>query len=164
MLRGSAATRRLRRLFVVSALTAGVAVMHHVGTASPDADTAPPTAVVTAASHILADSGGGSTSAAADGPAHSRSTGPAAAAAAPVPAGHAADHGTAGWAHDLLHLCLAVVVSAALALLGRLLVQRGALLWIVARWTGVPCRPSMVRPPQVRPGRALLLSVCVMRT
>jgi hypothetical protein len=171
MVRGSAVARRIRRALVVCALVAGVAAMHHVGTATPDVATAPPTAVAAAAVHSLVDAGGLSTGAVTDhhaGAEPARATGPAAAAPAATTAGHPADHaathGPTGAGHDLLHLCLAVVVSAALALLGWLLVRHGVLRWVVRRWSGALPGRALLRPPRAVLGRSLLLSVCVMRT
>lgn len=164
MLSSSATTRRIRRALVVCALVAGVAAMHHVGTATPDSEVAPPTAVAGAAAHSLVD-----LAAAPSGPAghhhpaveHADGS---ASAAAPSTTGHVPGHGATGPGYDLLHLCLAVAVSAVLALLGWLLVRGGTLRWVVGRWTSASLRRPLVRPPWVVPGRALLLSVCVLRT
>jgi hypothetical protein len=160
----SAMTRRIRRALVVCALVAGVAAMHHVGTATPDAEVAAPTAVAGAAVHSLADVAAAPSGAAAHyHPAAERAAG-AAVAAGPTTTGHVPGHGATGPGYDLLHLCLAVAVSAVLALLGLLLVRHGTLRWIVGRWTSALLRRPLFRPPRAVPGRALLLSVCVMRT
>lgn len=166
----SATGRRIRRALVVCALIAGIAVMHHVGKAIPGLEAAPATAVAAAVGHILVDPAVASTGGGHNHPgAESAQTGGAAAIAASAPpagqgAGHDAGHGTTGASHDLLHLCLAVVVSAALALLGWWLARRAAPRRIVGRWNGVRRWPPLVRPPRVLTGRLVLLSVCVMRT
>lgn len=133
-------TQGVLRLVVVCALLGGVILMHHVAG--------------DAAGHGV----GGSPHVAAD---HT------------VIADHtvAADHAGAGsaglhpghLAHAVLHLCVAVLVSVAVAVLGWLLVRLGVHWWTsLLRLAGLRW-PQLVRPPRPS-GAVLLISLCVMRT
>lgn len=143
------------RTLPVFALVAGIAVMHQAGAAAADVPALPGAPGTTeAAPHAAAEAAGLDS----HGSAHGHSAGPA---------GYSAAHQDAaggGAAHDVLHLCLAVVLSAALALLGWLLVRHGVL-WLIPRlWAAASRRPPVGRPPRAVPGSVLLISLCVMRT
>ncbi|GHH33973.1 hypothetical protein [Lentzea cavernae] len=81
--------------------------------------------------------------------------------AAEVPhAGHAVSHHQEQpHDHDLLHLCLAVLVAAAVALVGWFLV-RTALPLLPAAQTRTPLSAPQRPPPG---GRRLLTTLCVLR-
>jgi hypothetical protein len=126
------------RVLVVCALLVGVVLMHHTATDGGHEATAPDPRVST--DHfVLAGSGG-----------HDGHTDPA-------------TEESGGMAHSVLHLCIAILASAALAVLGWLLVRRATrwwALWIPAvshRWL------PTVRLPRVS-GSALVISLCVLRT
>lgn len=135
MLTTRVVTRRVMRMLAACALLAGVVAMHHVATASPGE---------AAAVAAVEDAG-------------------------PAAAHHGAGHsdpfgvGGAGHADDLLHLCVAVAVSAVLVALGWLPARRRVLYRVgwPRSWVHRQPRP---RSPRVLSGAALLTSLCVMRT
>ena len=133
--------RALLRLLAMGALVAGVVFMHHAMTAAP----AEPAAVTAAQDDLNAS------------PAHPQG--------APDPAvesiakGHGADSHSPG----LLHMCLAILASAAIMLIGRLLRARTTLGWFCLPRPHER-RAPIQRPPRRPAGTALLLSLCVMRT
>lgn len=111
-------SRQIRRLLLICALIGGVAFMHHVG--APHTTTAPDRPA--AAALTVANTGGHEATSATHGHAGGlvETDG--------IAAGHTDDEASAG-AHDLLHLCMAVVVSALLVLLGWSLIWTGVLWW-----------------------------------
>ncbi|MFJ8961786.1 hypothetical protein ACIRG5_20600 [Lentzea sp. NPDC102401] len=61
--------------------------------------------------------------------------------------------------HDLLHLCLAVLVAAAVVLLGWFLVRTA-----LPRLAALPAEPPLSTPQHPPPGgRQLLTTLCVLR-
>jgi hypothetical protein len=132
--------RAVLRLLAVGALVGGVVFMHHAMTASP----AEPSAVAAAQDDLKGP------------PAHLEG------APADPDESVATDHGPDSHSQNLLHLCLAILASAAIMLLGWLLRTRIPLGWF--------CLPRLqersariLRPPRRPTGSALLLSLCVTR-
>lgn len=132
------------RLTAVAFLVLGIVVMHHVAWPSHDGANNHETAAITvasgeAATHVMAPNpsvGGLAAETEDDAP--------------------SADH-------SLLHLCLAVIIAAAMLLVGWLLLIRRP--WISAlQSTAFRARRMPARPPPRPHGSALLVSLCVMRT
>nr|WP_239071852.1 DUF6153 family protein [Amycolatopsis sp. SID8362] len=76
----------------------------------------------------------------------------------------AADHdpGMPGGMHDILHLCLAVVVAAAALLLVAALLGVSRLTTTFSRIANLRGPPGRGRPPD-RTGRGVLTSLCILR-
>lgn len=134
--------RAVLRLLAVGALVGVVVFMHHAMTVSP----AEPSAIAAAHDHREGS------------PAHLEG-----APANPADESVATENGADSHAEDLLHLCLAILASAAIMLLGWLLGSRVPLAWFTPaklqeRWV------CILRPPRRPSGTALLLSLCMMRT
>jgi hypothetical protein len=134
--------RAVLRLFAVGALLGGVVFMHHTMTVPPAASSA---------AAATQDHRAGARAHLDVVP------------ASPVDESMATDRGADSHSHDLLHLCLAVLASAAIMLLGWLLGSRVQLAWSShARLQ--EHRVRILRPPRRPSGTTLLLSLCVMRT
>jgi hypothetical protein len=134
--------RAVLRLLAVGALVGGVVFMHHAMTVSP-----------------AESSGIAATQDHREGARAHLELAPT----SPVDESIATDHGADSHAQDLLHLCLAVLASAAIMLVGWLLGSRVQLAWfspakLKEHWVPI------LRPPRSPSGTALLLSLCVMRT
>jgi hypothetical protein len=100
--------RAVLRLLAVGALVGGVVFMHHAMTVSP-----------------AESSGIAATQDHREGARAHLELAPT----SPVDESIATDHGADSHAQDLLHLCLAVLASAAIVLLGRLLGSRVQIAW-----------------------------------
>jgi hypothetical protein len=124
------------RVVAVAVLALGIVLMHHV--ARPDHDTSAGQAL-SIGSHAATTS--------VDGQA------PAAASNQAPLAGH-----------EMLHLCLAVLMSAVILLVGRLYGLRPRSPWLVPLVRHHVLGPARSRPPPRPYGTALFVSLCVMRT
>lgn len=128
---------KVRQVLLLCALAVGVAAMHHVSPAS-----GMPGAAETAV-HVVAGPGPADMAPGATGEHHP---------------------GMPGGAHDVLHLCLAVLCAA-----GALLMALAAFLGISWLATTLPGPAGLRGPPRRgrppgRPGRSILTSLCVSRT
>ncbi len=141
------------RIAAVVALALGLVVMHHIAT--PDDHNASP--------HHSSNLTTSDTAAAVHDGAHDDDLHPSAAHHGDSHALQAENDGTAT-GHELLHLCLFIVTTAALGMTGLVLAAwlRQPRPWSQeharANWI-LPARP----PPRLR-GSTLLVSLCVMRT
>lgn len=129
--------RGLLRVLVVCALLVGVVLMHHTATDGGHEATAPAHHVAT--DHFVAAGAAGHGSA----------------------AGLATDD-SVGIAHSMLHLCIAIFASAALAMIGWLLVRPATRWWTL--WSpavNLPWPPT-AKSPRIS-GNALVTSLCVIR-
>ncbi|MBB1154721.1 MULTISPECIES: hypothetical protein [Amycolatopsis] len=79
----------------------------------------------------------------------------------PAPVGPAVDSGMPAGEHSMLHLCLAVLYAAGALVLGLLVFRRYTAAKAV--FDGTRGSPAADRPPDRR-GRAVLTSLCVLRT
>ncbi|WP_166355298.1 hypothetical protein [Phytoactinopolyspora limicola] len=142
------------RVFVLGLLMLGIVAMHHLGGPASSDSAEASTSTVAAANHSLAHAGHAAGQHSA--PTHQVDIEGSDAAGA---SHSGADHDAS---HHLLHLCLAVLTAAVLAVGLWLLVAR-VRMWSIPR-PGTLIRQGIPRPPpRRRHGFVLLLSLCVIR-